>query len=122
LAVVVDEYGLVQGIVTLEDLLEELVGEIYDESDKPQGIERLGKTKIAVDGVVELRVVEDYFGVNLTGKPTDTVSLWVLSHAERIPDKDETFDIDELSVAVAEASERHIRRVIISQHKENESK
>jgi CBS domain containing-hemolysin-like protein len=122
LAVVVDEYGLVQGIVTLEDLLEELVGEIYDESDKPEGIERLGKTKIAVDGIVELRMVEDFFGVKLTGKPTDKVSLWVLSHAERIPDKDEKFLIDGLSVIVAKASERHIRRVIISQPKENKLK
>jgi CBS domain containing-hemolysin-like protein len=67
-------------------------------------------------------VVEDYFGVKLTGKPTDKVSLWVLSHAERIPNKDEKFVIDGLAVTVAKASERHIRRVIISQPKENESK
>lgn len=114
LAVVVDEFGVTQGIVTLEDVLEELVGELYDESDKPGGIKKLGKQKIAVDGMVELRAVEEYFGVSLSGKPTDKVSLWVLRHAERIPGVDEQFVIDEMSVTVAKASRRHIRQIIIS--------
>ncbi|MCP4407196.1 MAG: HlyC/CorC family transporter [Gammaproteobacteria bacterium] len=114
LAVVVDEFGVIQGIVTLEDVLEELVGELYDESDKPRGIKKLGKNEIAVDGGVELRVVEEFFGVSLSGKPTDKVSLWVLHHAERIPGVDEQFVIDEMSVTVAKASRRHIRQVIIS--------
>ncbi|MEN8132079.1 MAG: hemolysin family protein, partial [Pseudomonadota bacterium] len=121
LAVVVDEFGVNQGIVTLEDVLEELVGELYDESDKPQGIKKLGKNKIAVDGVVELRAVEEYFGVSLSGKPTDKVSLWVLSHAERIPDMDERFVIDAMSVTVAKASRRRIRQVIISRTSESRS-
>ena len=114
LAVVVDEYGFVQGIVTLEDVLEELVGEIYDESDKPQGIKELEKNKIGVDGTVELRLVEEYFSVDLSGKPTDTVSLWVLSHTERIPEIDEKFNIDGMTVTVAKATRRRIRQVIIT--------
>ena len=115
LAVVVDEFGVVQGIVTLEDVLEELVGEIYDESDKPQGIKKLGKNEIDVDGIVELRLVAEYFSVQLSGKLTDTVSLWVLSHAQRIPEIDEKFDIDGLTVIVAKATRKRIRQVIIFQ-------
>ena len=115
LVMVVDEYGVVQGIVTLEDLLEELVGEIYDESDKPQGVEVLSADKIAVDGIVELRVIEEYFNIELSGKPTDTVNLWILNHTERIPEKDEHFIIDDLQVTVAKATRRRIRQVIITQ-------
>ncbi len=120
LAVVVDEFGIVQGIVTLEDVLEELVGEIYDESDKPQGIKELKKNKIGVDGTVELRLVEEYFSVELSGKPTDTVSLWLLSHAQRIPEIDEKFNIDGLQVTVAKATRKRIRQLIIT-HEPRES-
>jgi CBS domain containing-hemolysin-like protein len=114
LAVVVDEFGVVQGIVTLEDVLEELVGEMYDERDKPQGIKELGKNRIGVDGMVELRLVEEHFSVELSGKPTDTVSLWVLSHAQRIPEIEEVFNIDGLTVTVAKATRKRIRQVIIT--------
>lgn len=114
LAVVVDEFGAVQGVLTLEDVLEELVGEIYDEGDKPQGIRELKKFQLAVDGMVELRLVEEYLPVKLSGKPTDSVSLWVLSHAQHIPNIEESFNIDGLTVTVAKATRQRIRQVIIS--------
>lgn len=114
LAVVVDEFGVAHGIVTLEDVLEELVGEMYDESDKPQGIKELEQNKIAVDGAVEQRLVEEYFSVKLSGKPTDSVSLWVLSHAQRIPQIDDQFSIDGLTVTVAKATRNRIRQLVIA--------
>ena len=115
LAVVVDEYGVVRGIVTLEDLLEELVGEIYDESDtRLQEVTQLSDTEIAVEGTVEVRVVEEFFDKKLSGKPTDTVNFWILNHAERIPETGEHFIIDELSVEVQKASRRRIERVRLS--------
>jgi putative hemolysin len=114
LAVVVDEYGIVRGIVTLEDLLEELVGEIYDESDiTPSGVTRVAENELAVDGTAELRVVEEFFGLNLPGKPTDTVSLWILTHTQGIPKENTTCTIDNLEVRVIKASPRRIDRVHI---------
>lgn len=114
LAVVVDEYGIVRGIVTLEDLLEELVGEIYDESDiTPSEVTRVAENELAVDGAAELRVVEEFFGLKLPGKPTDSVSLWVLTNTEGIPKENTTFTIDELEVRVVKASPRRIDRVHI---------
>ena len=112
--VVVDEYGDVRGIVTLEDLLEELVGEIYDESDiAPHILREVSGDEIIVDGSAELRVVEEYFGLELPGKPTDTASLWVLNYTESIPQPDEKFLIDGLEVTILEASSRSINKINI---------
>jgi CBS domain containing-hemolysin-like protein len=113
-SIVVDEYGDVRGIASLEDLLEELVGEIYDESDvEPLEVSSISGNEIVVEGSTELRVVEEFFDLELPGKPTDTVSLWVLSHTEYIPRENETFTIDNLEVRIVKASDRSIDQVNI---------
>lgn len=113
-AIVVDEYGVVRGIVSLEDLLEELVGEIYDESDVAPLVETgADENELVVEGAAELRVVEDYFGLELPGKPTDTVSLWLLNHTETIPQVGEVYVIDSLDVRIRKASPRSVDQVSI---------
>jgi putative hemolysin len=113
-SIVVDEYGDVRGIVTLEDLLEELVGEIYDESDvAPLDVDSVSGNEIVTAGATELRVVEEFFNLELPGKPTDTVSLWILGHTEYIPQENETFTIDNLEVKIVKASDRSIDQVNI---------
>jgi CBS domain containing-hemolysin-like protein len=113
-SIVVDEYGDVRGIATLEDLLEELVGEIYDESDvEPHEIDSISGNEMITEGATELRVVEDFFDLELPGKPTDTVSLWILNHTEYIPCENETFTIDNLEVNIVKASDRSIDQVNI---------
>ena len=109
-----DEHGDVRGIATLEDLLEELVGEIYDESDiRPREVDTVSGNEIVVAGSTELRVVEEFFGLELPGKPTDTVSLWILNHTEYIPRENEAFTIDNLEVNIVKASDRSIDQVNI---------
>lgn len=111
---VVDEYGTVRGVVTMEDLMEELVGEIYDETDvAPEEMTRISDNEINVDGDTELRVVEEFFGIDLPGKPTDTVGFWVLSNIEYIPKEQEVFSFDGLEVSIVKASSRSIKRVTI---------
>lgn len=111
-AVVVDEFGDERGIVTMEDLMEELVGEIYDESDiTPIAVEQVSDNEIRVEGFVELRNIEKLFGMDLPGKPTDTVGLWILSHTEKIPRVGETFIIDGLEVKILHATNRSIEKV-----------
>jgi CBS domain containing-hemolysin-like protein len=113
-SIVVDEYGDVRGAATLEDLMEELVGEIYDESDvTPPSLEEGSEDEITVDGSTELRVVERYFDTEIPGKPTDTVSLWVLQKIKAIPAPGESFTIDGLEVSIDEATHRSIDKVHI---------
>ncbi len=63
----------------------------------------------------ESMVVEDHFGVDLPGKPTDTVNLWILSHTERIPTVDEHFLFDGLEVKVQAATSSRIEQVLLAQ-------
>ncbi|MES9986863.1 MAG: hemolysin family protein [Candidatus Thiodiazotropha endolucinida] len=114
LAVVVDEHGAMIGVVSLEDMLEELVGEIYDETDeKPNDLMVLGGGKVLVQGTAELRVVEEYYDMDIPGKPTDTINRWLLKHTERIPEKDEKFELDGFEVRVQDASLRRIHQVVL---------
>ena len=116
MAVVVDEHGSMRGVVTFEDLLEELVGEIYDERDEvPRAVEKLDQNRIVLDGAAEIRVVEEFFDVDLSGKATDTVNRWILEQTGRIPNNGETFRFEGLEVTVKSASRRRIGEVIISQ-------
>ena len=111
-AIVVDEFGNERGIVTLEDVMEELVGEIYDETDiAPTMAEQVSDDEIVVLGSAELRVIESMLDVDLPGKPTDTVGLWILSHTEKIPKVDEVFIIDNLEVRILSATTRSIEQV-----------
>lgn len=118
-SLVVDEYGEVRGIVTLEDLLEELVGEIYDESDiTPKMAKRVSSNEIIIDGSAELRTIEELFDLDLPGKATDTVGLWILNHTEYIPKAEETFTIDGLEVKILKACSRSIDQVNVRRHQE----
>ena len=118
LAVVVDEHGAMVGVVTLEDLLEELVGEIYDETDvKPDEIMKLSNDRVLVNGTAELRVIEEFFDMDIPGKPTDTINRWILEHTERIPVNDEKFELDGLLIRVQDASSRRIHQVILQKIK-----
>jgi CBS domain containing-hemolysin-like protein len=114
LAIAVDEHGSMLGVVTLEDLLEELVGEIYDESDElPKEVNELQPGRIVVEGSAELRVVEQYFGRDLPGKPTDTVNRWLLRHLGRIPEAEERFVLDGLEVFVQLVTGSRVEQLVL---------
>ncbi len=114
LSIVVDEHGDLRGVVSMENLLEELVGEIYDESDRkrPSGITRLDDG-IEVEGGVELGAIKEFATVDVRGKKTDSVSRWIVNDIERIPRTDEQFEIDGLTVEIRQASGRRIHKVKI---------
>ncbi len=114
LAIVVDEHGVLRGLATMENLLEELLGEIYDESDKerPLGIKTMDEG-IEVDGGVELGKIKDLLKTDIRGKNSDSVSRWIVNDIERIPTTNERFEIDGLTIEIKQASGRRIHKVHI---------
>ncbi len=90
------------------------LGEIYDESDvEPVEMVVISDDEISIDGIAEVRIVEEFFGIDLPGKPTDTVSFWVLANVEYISREKEVFLIDDLEVEIIKASSRRIEGVAI---------
>jgi len=113
MAIVVDEYGGVAGLVTIEDLIEEIVGEISDEHEKTQ-IVRENDHSYVVAGNVDVDRLAELFGVRPEGKESATVAGLVSELAGRIPRKGETVEEDGLRFEVLESTERRVERVRIS--------
>ncbi len=114
LILVVDAFGSIRGLFTIEDILEELVGEIQDAQEKQSGtsIQKDGE-ELLIQGYTELRSLESRLGRKLSGKPTDTVNQWIICEIARIPKVDECFELDGLTVCIVKASKRVIRQVRI---------
>jgi putative hemolysin len=113
MAVVVNEFGGVMGIVTLEDLLEEVVGEIMDETDITEElIKRIGKNQILVHGRTEVRRINDFLKVNL-GDDALTISGLIQDHLGRIPAVGEEAHIGPCRLVVHEADHKSIKSVQI---------
>lgn len=90
IAVIIDEYGGTAGIVTIEDLIEEIVGNIFDEYDEEvRDIDKLDEDTYLINGTVSLDAVEDYFDIKLPTEEYDTLSGFVIGQLGRIPGKDE---------------------------------
>jgi putative hemolysin len=113
MAIVVDEYGGVAGLVTIEDLVEEIVGEIRDERDKPE-IVREGERSYVVSGGMDVDRLDELFGVKPEGKDSATVAGLVSELAGRIPQTGEIVEEDGLRFEVVESTDRKVERVRVS--------
>jgi CBS domain containing-hemolysin-like protein len=112
MAVVVDEYGGTAGLVTIEDLLEEIVGEIRDEYDvESETVTDEGSGVFVFKGKVSVDEVRDRLGVTIEREGFETLGGYLLSYLGRMPYVGESFDVDELSVEVLEVERRRITRV-----------
>ena len=86
MAILLDEYGGMSGLVTLEDLLEEIVGEIDDETDKAEiDVFEIGDNTYVVQGAMSLNDFNEYFGVELESDDVDTIAGYYLTEVGRIP-------------------------------------
>jgi CBS domain containing-hemolysin-like protein len=112
LAIVVDEYGGTAGIVTMEDLLEEIVGEIRDEYDvEAEPVVDEGNGSFVFSAKVNIGEVVDRLGVQIEPEGFETVGGYLLTRVGRVPSVGEAFDIDEVRVEVLEAERRRIHKV-----------
>src|SRR5579864_683969 len=113
MAIVVDEYGGVAGLVTIEDLVEEIVGEIRDERDKPE-ILRDGDRAFIVSGGMDLDRLNELFGTKPEGKDSATIAGLVSELAGRIPRKGESVEEHGLRFEVLESTDRKVERVRVT--------
>ena len=112
LALVVDEYGAVQGIVTLEDLLEEIVGEIEDEYDLPdESVERIDENRIRVHGTFTIDDFNEQFGTELPQEDYHTVAGFVFGELGRAPQPGDEVEYDGLRFEVVEVDGQRIERL-----------
>ncbi len=115
MAIVVDEYGGTAGLVTVEDLVEEIVGEIRDEYDvEAESVVDEGNGSFVFSGTADVDEIADRLGVPIEREGFETVGGFLLSHVGRVPAPGEAFDIDGLHVEVIDAERRRIRKVRIS--------
>jgi len=115
MAVVVDEYGGSTGVVTLEDILEEIVGEIQDEHDRaPASVERLPDGSYLVTARTNLEELNEALDWTLPKRDYETVAGLVLATLHRIPRRGEVFQVDGYTITVLEADERHVTAVKIT--------
>ena len=113
MAIVVDEYGGVAGLVTIEDLVEEIVGEIRDEHETPE-IVRENDQSYVVSGGMDVDRLAELFGTRPEGRESATVAGLVSELAGHIPRKGETVDDDGLRFEVLESTNRRVERVRIT--------
>ena len=114
-AVVVDEYGGTCGIVTMEDILEELVGEIWDEHDEEEVfLRKLGPDTYAVDAAMDLADFAAYFRLK-TDSEMVSVSGWVMEQFGRVPEAGDSFTLDGLRVEVTRVENHRIEEIRVVQ-------
>ncbi len=114
LAIVIDEYGAVAGIVTLEDLVEEIVGEIGDEHEEAIDIVREGESAYVIKGNVDVGRLADLFDLRLEPSDTATVGGLVSELAGRIPQPGEVIEEDGLRFEILQSTDRKVEKVRVS--------
>jgi len=117
LAVVLDEYGGTSGIVTIEDILEEIVGEIEDEFDrsedsKDHDFARINDHEAEVSGRIDVEELNDVLGIELPNEDSyETLGGFLFTQLGRVPDVGETHEFDNVKFEVLDADDRRIKRV-----------
>lgn len=121
IAVVLDEYGGTVGIVTIEDLVEEIVGEIEDEYDEvKESIETIGENEYVVDGSVRIHDISELIGINIDSEEFDSIGGLMIGELGRMPQKMEEVTIGTIKLIVESIDKNRIKKVRILTNVNNE--
>jgi CBS domain containing-hemolysin-like protein len=115
MAIVVDEHGGTVGVVTLEDLVEEVVGEIFDEYDiRKKQVEHLPDGSLRVDARLRLSELSEILDTGIQAPGVDTVGGLIYELLERVPSHNDSVEYDEYRFVVEDMKKRRIRTVLVS--------
>jgi CBS domain containing-hemolysin-like protein len=115
MAIILDEYGGTAGLVTLEDIIEEIVGDIHDEYDvEEEPITRLDNTTILVDARLNIEELASYLGIKLPEGEYESVGGFITDLLGRVPEENEQINWHELVMTIRSADERKIDQVEIN--------
>ena len=119
MAIVIDEYGQTAGLVTMEDILEEIVGNILDEYDEEEShIQKRGQDEYIIDGMSELEELEERFGIDFEEDEFDTLNGFLISKMDRIPEENEKFSITVggYQFQIQKVENRRIEKVLVTKN------
>ena len=114
MAVVVDEYGQAAGLVTIEDVLEQIVGDIEDEHDDPEDenyVFQRSENEYMLKALMPIDEFDEYFGTKLETDEYDTIGGFIVSQLERMPQKGESLTVDNLKFDVIKTDSRRIHLI-----------
>lgn len=117
MVMVIDEYGQTSGLVALEDILEEIVGNIMDEYDEDEGhIEQKANNKFIIDGMTPLEELEERFQISFGEVPVETINGFLISKMERIPNEKDRFSInvEGYNFKVIEVENKMVKKVVVA--------
>lgn len=122
MAILIDEYGGTSGLVTVEDILEEIVGEIRDEFDDDEvpDIKKVDENRTILDGKVLISEVNDLFGLNINDEDVDTIGGWILSEKMEIKMGDEV-SVENYRFKILEIDGYHVKSLEVLNVKNEES-
>jgi len=114
MAIVLDEYGGTSGLVTMENIIEEIIGDIEDEYDRQEPrLKPLENGRVEVDARLEIEEFEHYFQLEIEDKNFETVGGLIIHLLERVPAVGEKIYFQDLEMSILEADNRRVRRLLV---------
>lgn len=116
MAIVIDEYGGIAGLITIEDVLEEIVGEIEDETDVDEGqlIRPINDNSFLIEALTPIEDFNEYFGTGFTDEEFDTIGGLVINAFGQLPTRNQTIRLDQFEFKVIHADERRLTRLRVT--------
>lgn len=122
MAIVIDEYGAVTGLVTLEDLLEEIVGEIRDEYDVESPVVELSDGTLLIDASISIADLKEDYSIELPESPEyETLGGFILTQLQRIPEQNELVELPEMRLKIVEMVGQRISKVRLERKKSKDN-